>query len=128
MNWDQDYLLKFRWAKKNYYSELLSKHSKIFPFFEKRQLKGYAFLRILGKSAEVIHWNVEKNNNKTGFRCFESLLKQFRFLKMNKIFLECRSSHSKASRLYKKAQFQHVATRENYYLNGEAALCWSLKT
>lgn len=84
---------------------------------------GYAGAELLVDHADITAIAVDNNFKRKGIATLllTSIFLKCKELKMDKIFLEVRSSNVPAKNLYEKLGFNKISTRKNYYENVEDA-------
>ncbi len=77
----------------------------------------------VGEEAELARLGVAQaaRGRGTGLALVQAALEEWKARSVASVFLEVRASNEVAVRLYRRAGFQEIARRPNYYANGEEA-------
>lgn len=92
-------------------------------------LIGHIGLWIDDKNAQILNFYVKPDFQGKGFgeTIIQNTIAYLRFQGCENVTLEVRPSNAKALALYGKHGFERVATRANYYDNGEDAILMLMK-
>ena len=87
------------------------------------KIVGYAGIELLVDHADITAVAVDNRFKRMGIATFllNNIFLKCKELKMDKIFLEVRSSNTPAKNLYEKLGFNKISTRKKYYENVEDA-------
>jgi len=107
------------WSKGTF-QKLLTRHDiEAWVAVKDAELVGYAVLSYFGNEAELTNIVVTEENRKLGIgsRLLSKIIDVAVGLRIEKIFLEVRSSNEQAGILYERFGFHQMGVRKGYYKN-----------
>jgi ribosomal-protein-alanine N-acetyltransferase len=111
--------IKNPWSKAQFEEEFNKDNTYYLIAVSDEETVGFCGAQYTLNIAEITNVAVlEKYRVKNiGYALVDNIKKELAKLRIDEIFLEVRSSNSSACKLYKKAGFEIVGTRKNYYTN-----------
>lgn len=108
--------------------EYISEFSKSFVIKNNKKIYGFAILKEIFKTAEIMNIAIHKNfrNIGIGSTLLSHIISYCKNQNIETINLEVNSKNSLAIILYKKYNFIEVGFRKNYYRDGSDAILMSL--
>jgi ribosomal-protein-alanine N-acetyltransferase len=105
------------WSKGNYSATFASDSQVIYGLFQAQELVGFCVISVVIDEAEILQLVIAKaqQRNGLGYYLLNQICSSLEADGITQVFLEVRVGNDSAIRLYEKALFNMVGTRNNYY-------------